>query len=443
MGEAWLQSALREATARLRAQLPAEELRRLEQRDAEEQQLLLSGDAQLSPAELATLPGRTTGDAAWLAARGEDGRDGAAAQAVASGTVPAAAPTAGSGGTRYRLAKDQGLAEVQPLRLCGGAVRASGENAPGETARHAYDGSPHTKWLDFGGRAPNAAWLEYRLPAEAPPAVLGSWALTSANDEPARDPRHVVLEAWSEGGGGPQMGWVSACVPSLTGSATACRRSVLCRARGAACVGVQAGTDGLQQLHNQQAAYPAAVLVASALRPAAGSGSWTRLDERAALHFPARHHRLEFALPAADDAPPSRRFRLRVVGVADPAAANSVQLACLDLYRRTGQGQAGQQGGQQRGQQDEQQRASLQDRQRGKQVDDAGLAAEQQPADSAGDAAEQQRERLAQQAGSPLGSTAGQVQQEQPTQQPEVPAPGNAEQGSRTDNPWADLFSAG
>lgn len=199
VGEAWLQSTLREATARLRAQLPAEQRRRLEQRDAEEQRLLLRGGAQLSPAALAALPGRTTGDAAWLAARGEDGQHGAAAMAEAPGSAPAAAAAAGASGTRYRLAKDEGLAAVQPLRLCGGAVRASGENAPGETARHAFDGSPRTKWLDFGGRARNAAWLEYRLPAEAPPAVLGRWVLTSANDEPARDPRHVVLEAWSEG----------------------------------------------------------------------------------------------------------------------------------------------------------------------------------------------------------------------------------------------------
>lgn len=203
MGKAWLQSALQKATARLRAQLPAEERRHLEQRDADEQRLLLSGSAQLSSAELAALPGRTTGDAAWLAARGEDGRDGAAAKAAASGSARGAAEEIS--GTRYCLAHDDALAAAQPLRLCGGAVRASGENAPSETARSAFDGSPRTKWLDFGGRSPNAAWLEYRLPAEAPPAVLGSWALTSANDEPARDPRHVVLEAWSEGGVG---GWV-------------------------------------------------------------------------------------------------------------------------------------------------------------------------------------------------------------------------------------------
>lgn len=82
------------------------------------------------------------------------------------------------------------------------------------------------------------------------------------------------------------------------------------------------------------------------------------LDERRDLHFARRHQRILLQLgsaggsssvgsgsgPAASNAAAadgkassaepvaSRRFRLRVVRVADPAAANSVQLACLDLY---------------------------------------------------------------------------------------------------------------
>lgn len=56
------------------------------------------------------------------------------------------------------------------------------------------------------------------------------------------------------------------------------------------------------------------------------------LDEQRQLAFPGRHHRLLLHLPGGAPAVPSRRFRLRVVSVADPSAANSVQLACLDLY---------------------------------------------------------------------------------------------------------------
>lgn len=244
--ESWLTDYLRSVTSRIRAALPPTERQALEARDGLEQQdLAAAGRGQLSAEEQQALPARTTGDAAWLAARGEDGSSVQRAK-EAAGAVPPP-------GTRYRLAKDEGLAAVQPRRLCGGAVRASGENAPSETATSATDGNPHSKWvraagllahmvraaglldwqldshtggldqfvllvqiptaslspvnkllfpttpqLDFGGKLGNA-WLEYRLPAEQPRHVLDSYALTSANDEPARDPRHVVLEAYCEG----------------------------------------------------------------------------------------------------------------------------------------------------------------------------------------------------------------------------------------------------
>jgi peptide-N4-(N-acetyl-beta-glucosaminyl)asparagine amidase len=60
------------------------------------------------------------------------------------------------------------------------------------------------------------------------------------------------------------------------------------------------------------------------------------LDEQTSLHFPQRHHRLLLRIAAGPGAAaaPSRRFRLRVVSVANPGAANSVQLACLDMFAR-------------------------------------------------------------------------------------------------------------
>ena len=104
---------------------------------------------------------------------------------------------------------------------------------------------------------------EYALPAGREPGRLGSYALTSADDAPARDPRAVVLEAWDEG--------------------------------------------------QQQ---------------------WAQLDERRDLAFEWRGQRLELSLGAAAAAGglAAARFRLRILAVRDPAAANSVQLACWDMY---------------------------------------------------------------------------------------------------------------
>lgn len=203
VSEEWLAGYLRATTARLRAALPAEERHELEQRDELDAQSQRGAGSQPLSGDQLSLPARQTGDAAWLAARGEGG--GAAAAHDGSDAAVADIPLPG---TRYRLAKDQHLQAAHPTRLCGGAARASGENAPSETAAAAFDGSTRTKWLDFGGSRPNA-WLEYRLPAERTPVALASYALTSANDSPERDPRHVVLEAWDEGAlGSMWSAWV-------------------------------------------------------------------------------------------------------------------------------------------------------------------------------------------------------------------------------------------
>lgn len=139
MLESWLADYLRLATSRLRAALPPAEQQAAEAREAADQRALAAaGTGQAAGSEEA-LPARTTGDAAWLAARGEDGSS-VQRQAGAAAAVPPP-------GTRYRLAKDEGLGAAQPRRLCGGAVRASGENPPNELATAAVDGNLHSKWV--------------------------------------------------------------------------------------------------------------------------------------------------------------------------------------------------------------------------------------------------------------------------------------------------------
>ncbi|UQI47287.1 GH92 family glycosyl hydrolase [Streptomyces sp. HU2014] len=74
-----------------------------------------------------------------------------------------------------------------------GAVRASGENTGGgETKENLVDGEPTTKWLSFE-RTP---WLELDL---SEPVRTVRYALTSANDAPARDPRDWTLQGSQDG----------------------------------------------------------------------------------------------------------------------------------------------------------------------------------------------------------------------------------------------------
>ncbi|PNH04759.1 Uroporphyrinogen decarboxylase 2, chloroplastic [Tetrabaena socialis] len=60
---------------------------------------------------------------------------------------------------------------------------------------------------------------------------------------------------------------------------------------------------------------------------------WAPLDDRSAVRFPARHAPLAFQLPRGPS-PPLRRLRLCIAATADPHAANSVQLACWNIYRQ-------------------------------------------------------------------------------------------------------------
>lgn len=115
-------------------------------------------------------------------------------------------------------------------------------------------------------------WLQ----AQAPLALL-HYSMVSAEDCPERDPASWVLE----------------CIPDPpTGSAS-----------GAATTSTAAAPPGAEH--------------------------WVAVDERAGERFAARNQLRSF--PAAAHVA-ARRWRLRVTRTAEPGAANSVQLACLNLY---------------------------------------------------------------------------------------------------------------
>lgn len=116
---------------------------------------------------------------------------------------------------------------------------------------------------------------------------LAAYALTSANDCPERDPASFTLEAF-----------------------------------------VEQPANGSERGHE----------ASSSGGEAEGDGSWLPLDERSGVEFQGRHARLQFDL-AAGGAPAARRFRLRIARVADPGAANSVQLACWDMYEAAAGGE--------------------------------------------------------------------------------------------------------
>jgi predicted alpha-1,2-mannosidase len=71
-------------------------------------------------------------------------------------------------------------------------ITASAENPPGEVATNLADGDPGTKWLAFA----TTATLTYHLPA---PAAVATYALTSGNDAPDRDPAAWTLQGSTDG----------------------------------------------------------------------------------------------------------------------------------------------------------------------------------------------------------------------------------------------------
>jgi len=71
-------------------------------------------------------------------------------------------------------------------------VTASGENAPNEGKDKAFDGDKGTKWLTFA----TTGWIQAQLKQ---PQTVVSYALTSGNDEPGRDPKDWQLLGSADG----------------------------------------------------------------------------------------------------------------------------------------------------------------------------------------------------------------------------------------------------
>ncbi|HEY8302687.1 MAG TPA: GH92 family glycosyl hydrolase [Jatrophihabitans sp.] len=106
-------------------------------------------------------------------------------------TDPAAVSTTVENGLRHGISASSN-------RLPGSVIdastpiQASAENPPGEVATNLADADPSTKWLAF---QPTAT-LTYHLPQAA---AITTYALTSANDAPERDPNTFTLEGSDDG----------------------------------------------------------------------------------------------------------------------------------------------------------------------------------------------------------------------------------------------------
>jgi peptide-N4-(N-acetyl-beta-glucosaminyl)asparagine amidase len=195
--EAWVDSYLRATTTSLRSSLPKDLVQTLVLRDAKDvASMQAASESPLGDNE-SYLPGRQTGSSEWVASRGEDGAF--PSRAKEGGLVQPVPPL-----MRYRWARDgdaPNAGDANTSRVCGGVVRASGENPPQEVVECAFDGKGiETKWLDFNGCKRDTAWLEYRMLPCDDPVTLDRYALTSANDAIERDPSHFVLEMWDEEG---------------------------------------------------------------------------------------------------------------------------------------------------------------------------------------------------------------------------------------------------
>ncbi|KAK9863780.1 hypothetical protein WJX84_004037 [Apatococcus fuscideae] len=328
--EAWFAGHVARLTGALRQGRPAQELAELRAADAaEEAELAAMHTLPLSSADL-NLPGRQTGSEEWKASRGE------------TGPVAASSQQAPLLGTRWRRVRDLALPQKRPGRLCGGAVRASGENSPSETALQACNGDAASKWLDFGGNEGKPTWLEYDLlapPGSVGPGPVFRYSLTSANDFPDRDPADFKLEGliWAAPGPAQSSSAQSGdSQPSTSGAQASSPSAASPEPRATPSTPPFKASSQNQTACSTLPSIPNAPAEASRQQqvgPTAngsqgGSVTWVVLDEQKGVRFAHRHQRLEFCVEAPRAC---RRYRLWISRLHAPA--NCVQLACWDLFQ--------------------------------------------------------------------------------------------------------------
>jgi len=95
----------------------------------------------------------------------------------------------------------------------GGTVTASSPGVPPEDMTKAFDESSSTKW--YAGDNVNKGWIGYQF-ATGVTRTVTSYAITSANDMPTRDPATWQLQASNDG-----QNW--SVVDSRTGESFASR----------------------------------------------------------------------------------------------------------------------------------------------------------------------------------------------------------------------------
>jgi peptide-N4-(N-acetyl-beta-glucosaminyl)asparagine amidase len=166
--------------------------------------------------------------------------------------------------------------------------------SPSQVVLRLFDGSLGSKWLDFGGGgAGGSAWAEYRLLPGQAPRVVTHYDLVCAEDCAERDPCDWVLEAL--------VSLAAAAAAAAAGEAPSCSTSAL----------ALVGASSSSSLQREEA--------------------WVVLHRCSGHTFQQRHQLCSFELPP-EARVPSSRWRLRITWLRDPAAANSVQLACWNLY---------------------------------------------------------------------------------------------------------------
>lgn len=103
---------------------------------------------------------------------------------------------ASTGGVIYKIPNSASNPVEGTCSVIGGII-ASAENPPGETGLKAFDNSVSTKWLAFSV----TAWIEF---STTEPITITAYSISSANDEPNRDPR-----SWTLSGSHDRISWTT------------------------------------------------------------------------------------------------------------------------------------------------------------------------------------------------------------------------------------------